>query len=105
MSAMDDVFGHRPERPNHPDFWLLSELVLKLDGRMDDTPADQRQAAWKEAVTKHVDLDSISYMAMQRALRATGGQEQLAKMLAALYIDAFIFGCEFSDRKHERDTG
>ena len=101
-SGMDEVFGPG-DRPKSPDFWKLSSIVLKLDGRLEAAKPKDRQAIFEAAVSDHVDLESISYMAYQRAIRMVPPSLEnmrVIQMLCASYIDGFTAGSEF-----EKDSG
>ncbi len=94
-----DVFGER-SRPEHPDFWKLSSIVLQLDGRTEDESEDAFDRGIKDA---RVDPQSVSYLSVQRALRALDVQTfedlqanpqkmQLLMVLSAIYLDGFTAG-------------
>lgn len=93
-----------PNRPDHPDFWRLSEVVLQLDGAIDE--AEDKEAVWERVVSDIVDIPSLEYMAEQRALRAVGSAAPVALItkLTALYLDGFCAGAKFAaeDRKEEQ---
>lgn len=98
MSGVNDVYGRVPGRPSHPDFWRLVEVVQQFDIRMDAERNQRRRAElFDHTVNEQVDLESITYMAMQRALRiATDPRDQA--MLAAMYVEAFLVGATFKER-------
>lgn len=100
MEATDDVFGQNPNRPAHPDFWRLSEIVLANDGRVEE--AFDQEKAWKDTVADVVDVESIVYMASQRVMLMMGppqpGNVTDHATLTALYIDAFLTGALFERR-------
>ena len=102
MSGMDEFFGKRRHRPDHPDFWRISEVVLGMDAEFDpmDPPEGDRDALWKARVEEVVDASSVMYMASQRVMRAFGPPGDLDEArrqatIVALYIDAFIAGAKF----------
>ena len=106
-NAMDDIFGRRNHRPNHPDFWRISEIILANDGAIEQAP--DKETVWKERTSSVVDIDSVTYMATQRALLAFGppgtklsvAQQATA---AALVIDAFVAGVMFAERGGHQET-
>lgn len=113
MSGMDDVFGRFAVRPDHRDFWRLSEIVLRMDGAMEAaTSDDEKQRVFERFASVHVDLDSLSYLALQRAIRALGIRTRMdliantveVARLSALYIDGFTTGCEFTTRPTTLDA-
>jgi hypothetical protein len=84
-----DVFGDVPGRPDHPDFWLLSQQVLGLDATIENEPDIEN------IIKKYVDTDSLAYTAKQRASRVIDAglaPEGALPLLAALYTEGFILG-------------
>ena len=101
-SGMDEVFGKMP-RPDTPDFWKMSDAVLKLDGRVEAAMTnEEKHEVFVSTVGEYVDIESLSYMAVQRAIRVVPPSPKNADMiqkLAAIFMDAFIIGCEFQRGK------
>lgn len=101
----DEIFGKMPGRPSTPDFRRLVDIVLRYTGEVEALPADERNKAWEHLVGKHVDLPSITYMALQRALRPLGittqteltARRREAEMLVTVWLEGFMVGCEFQD--------
>lgn len=98
-----DTLGNFPERPNHPDFWRLSSVVLKLDGRMDAAKSeDEQEAVWADNVARFIDEPSLTYLAMQRSMRVLGvkSQSELRRRaddiikLTVVYMEGFQIGAE-----------
>lgn len=89
---MSDQF---PERPDHPDFWMMSQIITDQDNR-----ATSHADSFESLIAEVVDVQSLIYMASQRALRAriltTGSFEE--KMIS-MWIDAFVAGVEFAKTK------
>lgn len=86
-----------PKRPNHPDFWRMSEIVIEMDQRTEAHPDK-----FEEIVGEIVDLDSLIYMATQRSLRAAtlaGAPQSIMIHGTALWIDAFTVGYKFAKAK------
>ena len=83
-----------PGRPDHPDFWLLSQAVLDQDGQADvGQPVD-------DILARRIDPDSAVYMAMQRALRIDPASQP---QLAAAWIDGLLIGMAFQYLKAAQD--
>jgi hypothetical protein len=85
-----------PNRPDHPDFRLMAEVVQDLDA----------QAELGVPVTKLIGVDepSLRYLAEQRCIRVFGAgflsaPLQLRASLMALYWDAFTLGSSFTNRR------
>lgn len=82
------------QRPTHPDFWRLSEVVRAHDDRAN-------VAGLAAVVADLADLDSVSYMADQRVMRVEelvlrsklGPRERT--VLEGLFMDAFYLGVGF----------
>lgn len=78
-----------PDRPQHPDFWAMVAAVQRHD-----------EAANAEAVLAEagIDVGSLTYMARQRALRATqlglvpDSKDDLILTMASVWFDAFLVG-------------
>ncbi len=91
-------------RPEHDDFWLLSEVIL-------DSDVEATTESLLEAVRDYVDLQSLTYMAQQRAIRALGisSMDELTDSreetvtLAAAWMDAFVVGVRF-ERERSNPT-
>lgn len=100
MGAMDEFFGPNALRPDHPDFWRLSQIVLAADARIQEAPdLDAKEAAWVAAVDAAGDRASIMYMFGQRALIAIKGNPgalALVSRMATLAVDSFLVGVTFA---------
>lgn len=89
-----------PDRPQHPDFAVLSETVLQHDGKAEDL--DFRMLDYIATV---VDPDSLRYFIEHRVGRfietgapmigLIGGQPAAE----ALWLDAFLMGVAYAERK------
>lgn len=89
-----------PNRPNHPDFWLMAEIVQDMDAAAEDKVGLQR-------IIGDIDLQSLAYVAEQRAMRAAmwAKSDPLASadpiaQLGGMWIDAFKAGVEFQKRRN-----
>ena len=85
-----------PKRPTHPDFWRISEVVLQNDGN-----ADEGKKPLEDIVKDTVDVESLTYFAMQRAgmtCQKAGLPESLAPVLGSVWLDAFMAGARFQQR-------
>lgn len=103
---IDDILGGAANRPEHPDFWKLSDVCLKLDSGLDPSNPDE---AYKEAQFQArlkeigVDVESLVYTATQRAFRVLNirNKQDLAiklpqaTMLTSIWLDAFAAGVFF----------
>jgi hypothetical protein len=101
--SLNDLFGSYPGRPDHPDFAKLSEIVLQQDGRSYDADFDTHMA-------RFVDPDSLGHMARERSRRIADGlasnltMEDMVSAFSALYLDAFMLGYLFHERKVRYET-
>jgi hypothetical protein len=105
MSFFHDAHpdAEHPDRPDHVDFRLLSEVVQDLD----------RQAEFGIPIPQliHADEESLIYLANQRMLRVLGPgwltlHGQLKLNLLAAYLDAFTIGASFANRRNSgTETG
>jgi hypothetical protein len=109
MDAMDLVFGKNPDRPNTPDLWRISEVLLKNDGAIDEAPDEDKRATWLSITSAVVDVDSVRFMAEQRVLRAFGPVTkntnlQVRAALVSLAVDSFITGACFQRAGGHRES-
>lgn len=119
---LSDIFGEMPHRPDNPDFWRLSSIILRLDGLIDSQPdEDAKEEAYEGNLARWIDhQDALVYMAFQRAARAANAptvadvRKQMGTItrMMALYAEAFQVGAEFvsgrdTDRSLDdlRETG
>jgi hypothetical protein len=88
---MDEVFGYRPNRPQHPDFWKLTEIILGLDGAV-----EAGEDVNHTRLGKAVDLTSVRYTSVQRAKRTLLFAKEHSwppvRALAAAWLDGFPTG-------------
>lgn len=88
-----------PGRPDHPDFWRLSEVLLRIDGATTEG---------RESVVDvlGVDMASFMYAANERVSRAVDQQRQVGDpylLLMTVYMDAFALGKGFAEAGGHRD--
>lgn len=110
---IDDILGNFPQRPDHQHFWRLSNIILKLDDRMDSAiTKDEKDAVWTDNVGRWVDESSVTYMAVQRAYRVAGANSpaairanftEIAKTSVS-WLEGFQVGAEFASRSLEGAT-
>lgn len=89
-----------PDRPDHPDFWLISQALIDQDAQ-----ADAGQP-FTDVVERIVDRDSLIYAAEQRGLRFQAGRSKpsVAERVAmqAAWVDAFLAGARYQALKERR---
>lgn len=90
-----------PNRPQHPDFWMLSKIILEMDGLGDksDTALD---SVFVDFVKTVADPRSLMYLANQRALRVDmfeAPRKTRVDALAALYLEAILVGYKLAQEK------
>jgi hypothetical protein len=91
-----------PNRPQHDDFWRMSEVWLSLDA---DSDGDH-----EALISSEVDPGSMRYMAVQRAMAAVQantppGEDMdvdAISTIAAAIIDGFMAGVRFQQRGGHR---
>lgn len=84
-----------PNRPNHPDFWALSNIIIQNDNLAELSPLQVEQI-----IGEVIDINSLVYLASQRITR-TKGQEATA-LQVAYFTDAFLIGYKFALSRIER---
>jgi hypothetical protein len=91
------------KRPDTPQFWMLSDILIEQDSIAE---TDGLVAA----VGEIIDLETLAYVAQQRAFRALNvytaeqalaHQEEVAK-LAAIWMDAFVTGAKYGKRQRRK---
>lgn len=82
-----------PDRPKHPDFDLLSKVIIGLDKFAD------AGEGFDEIMVDAVDSDSLLYMATQRIHRAMMSTASPGEIVMALYLDAFALGYHYAWEK------
>ena len=89
-----------PDRPDHPDYWLMSQAVIDTD-----KVADSGDQPITDMVGRIVDTASLRYMAEQRAGRTVNAgiaPRSSWIALAAAWMDAFYAGTRY---QHLKSTG
>jgi hypothetical protein len=89
-----------PNRPNHPDFWMMSKAVISLD------TASDTGVSFADTVGD-IDIDSLAYMAQQRALRAAtilATPVTRESRIMATWLDGFMVGVKFQKLKDDQQT-
>ena len=91
---MTDI-PHRPDprfpnRPDHPDFWAMSDIVREND--------EVWSSRYKERVAQYVDRESLRYIAWNRAGSVPGADPQMQALIASGIMDGFMLGCAYMER-------
>lgn len=91
-----------PHRPDHHDFWLLSQGLIEQDAQ-----ADSGQP-FEDLTARYVDVRSLLYVAEQRAALALKDDTRTTYVYAAndvrakmigMWVDAFVQGARFQALK------
>jgi hypothetical protein len=92
--------GSSPNRPVHPDYRRISEIVLALDALVEaGATLDAAAAALQAGAGNAADLDSVTYAAIHRARHlASGFGPALTRALAAMWLEGFTVGMAFEQR-------
>jgi len=91
-----------PERPDVPDFWRLSDVVLQFDGASGEGDKTLEQVA-----EGRIDMNALAYMGAQRVamLVARAGLPHSPELLAALhtvFTTSVLTGIEFERKGGHR---
>lgn len=96
--SLDDIFGPRSGRHQHPDMTILSEIILQIDGKTEDSDFDMGKF-----LAELADPESVAYVSFQRAMRMASQagvqQPRLVAALATVWIDGFITGHALHERR------
>jgi hypothetical protein len=92
--------GAPPNRPDHPDYRRISEIVLALDALVEaGTTVDAAAAALQAGKQNAADLDSVTYTAIHRARHlGSGCGPALLRALAAMWLEGFTIGVAFEQK-------
>jgi hypothetical protein len=89
-----------PDRPQHEDFWKMSEIVRRTDALADQT----EELDFLDMTLAGVDVGSVQYMARQRVERAVSripfptDQEARRAEDYAAYMDGFLLGYQLAKK-------
>jgi hypothetical protein len=98
--SLHDIFGDHPGRPDVPEFWQMSEVLLSNDAEAEEFGEE----GFRKMVEKHVPLDVLTYIAMQRALALlVRGVGPGPATDMALWCDGFVAGATYATRYPEKD--
>lgn len=120
--TLQDLFGPggHGKRPDHPDFWRLSEIILELKADMQEATSNaDQERRWRAHYEEIGDFDSIAYHAIQAAMQIHNVETSTdwAMLMAdrrkheayvgtiQAYFDGFIMGAEFERRGGHREPG
>jgi hypothetical protein len=82
-----------PGRPDHPDFWLISQALLDQDAQ---SAAGQDT---EEILGRMIDPDSAMYAAVQRAKKLRNPDPKSAPVAGA-WLDGFLAGMRVQQQKN-----
>jgi hypothetical protein len=85
-----------PRRPDHPDFRLLSMAVVGVDR------AAASGQSFDDITGAVVDVESVTYIAEQRAIRALGPRypgDRTFVLTSSVWIDGFYAGTRYQHLK------
>lgn len=109
--TISDLFGENQARPDHPDFWQLSQAVLGLDAAMTDglKQGQQVDEVIAQEASKVGDSHSITYMATQRAMRLHGvatlsdlrRNYDKVNASALMYLEGMIMGATLAQGRND----
>ena len=89
-----------PDRPQHPDFWRIIEIVNYLDGE-----AVEGNKTYEEIVSAIADTNSVDYAGIQRGMLSTRmTSDDPYVQNAGSWIDGFIIGVLFQQRGGHQDA-
>lgn len=99
-----------PDRPQHPDFWRLSEIILKQDGRVEDiTSLEDANDMIPRMIQEQIDQTSLEYMSMVRShrmldsLRKAGLPFYPEVAMTSMFLQGVLVGIEFQKAGGHRD--
>lgn len=100
-----------PNRPDHPDFWLIAGITSRNDEVADNSPGTGRTIIDAVAATG-TDPESVTYTSVNRAIKLTQEvpeKPQLSRRQnrvlfgSAMWMDGFLVGVELARKRAEVD--
>lgn len=96
MNDPNEFFTGFPDRPDAPEFWKLSDVVLRNDARCSES-----EEGFEEVITEVIPIEVLTYMAEQRAMRvihplAVLIDPELFISLTAMFMDGFLIGANYA---------
>lgn len=111
------------QRPEHPDFWALSEIILAMKADMEEfTPPrvslEEQERKWRSHYEALGDFDSIAYCAIQAGLEVHGiktgadwhalNRSEHGRLgyiqSVQTYFDGFLMGARFAQVRASRGS-
>lgn len=110
-AVYEDEPYRRPRRPEHPDFYLLSKIVNRLDAGFDpETMTDQEMAdRFVALVSKTIDYQCLEYMSANRIMLLLMHHppvflcEDDMQRLASAYLEGFMVGAAVTRTRAEQE--
>lgn len=82
------------QRPESPDFWKLSRILIDQD-----QVRDNETMTIEDQVSIVIDMKTLTYVAEQRAMRISGPHSTARFQCAAAWMDAFMAGAAYQALK------
>lgn len=99
----DGLLGGPPNRPQHPDFMKLADILLRHDGPTTD-PTTMENFSMMDRIAEDIDPEVLTYMSQARAavylrmveqeLGTPISSSHLVSM-AGSWVDGFLVGIEW----------
>lgn len=112
MSDLNDLFPGPPDRPDTPEFWQLSEIVLGFDSMVENCESDEQFVGIVTRQNNGFPTEVVDYMAFNRTFPAlqcfhplalmSMGPENIHAFMMAAWSDAFCAGMEYQ-RKYGKE--
>lgn len=110
MSDLNDMMPGPPNRPDRPEFWHLSEIVLGQDAKAED------EAGLLAVIEAVIPEEVLTYMAEQRVLHSFDRDPVFGLMrgplrvhffiaAVAMWHDAFCAGAMYERKYGEKVSG
>lgn len=92
-----------PNRPQSPDFWKISEILLWMDGNSSEGSEEDRAAFYQRCLSDVADPDAVMYAALERSKILFGDAPlPVLSVMAALWAEGVIVGAKLEEGKRKQ---
>lgn len=105
--------GGNNDRPESPDLDKLSDIVLRMDGVITPGGDEENDKAWRKIINEcQVDADAVSWVALQRSMRACGVDNRFDMLiktsqvmgLSSAWLDGFVAGSLYNAKYGNKEA-
>lgn len=98
---MTDSVAMSTTEPEHPDVILINKLVNENLARIER--ADDPDEAYRDLIAGRVDMDALVKSSVVRAGTIHRVNPEVVKWLAAMWLEGFVIGLDWSVLKQQNN--